>query len=136
MPWSGGTNPRCFGILEAVPLLQGAAAALQALQRAFRSPHLQRAVGEPENRKEGQEYTDAVGRLTETVNRRLPQLRYAPAERAGVRRAARWPWDGTARSRASSAGCSKAKMEERRQFGFRVRPNYGQVLGYIAATST
>ena len=40
-------------------------------------------------RKEGEEYTDAVGRLTDTVNRRLPQLRYAPAERAGVRRAAR-----------------------------------------------
>ena len=40
-------------------------------------------------RKEGEEYTDAVGRLTETVNRRIPQLRYAPAERAGVRRAAR-----------------------------------------------
>ena len=39
-------------------------------------------------RKEGEEYADAVGRLTETVNRRLPQLRYAPAERAGVRRAA------------------------------------------------
>ena len=39
-------------------------------------------------RKEGEEYTDAVGRLTDTVNRRLPQLRYAPAERAGVRRAA------------------------------------------------
>ncbi|CAE7568232.1 FV3-083R, partial [Symbiodinium pilosum] len=37
-------------------------------------------------RKEGEEYTDAVGRLTDTVNRRLPQLRYAPAERAGVRR--------------------------------------------------
>ena len=40
-------------------------------------------------RKEGQEYTDSVGRLTDTVNRRLPQLRYAQAERAGVRRAAR-----------------------------------------------
>ena len=40
-------------------------------------------------RKEGEEYTDAVGRLTDTVNRRLPQLRYALAERAGVRRAAR-----------------------------------------------
>ena len=36
-------------------------------------------------RKEGEEYSDAVGRLTDTVNRRLPQLRYAPAERAGVR---------------------------------------------------
>ena len=33
-------------------------------------------------RKEGEEYTDAVGRLTDTVNRRLPQLRYAPARRA------------------------------------------------------
>ena len=40
-------------------------------------------------RKEGEEYTDAVGRLTDTVNRRLPQLRYGSAERAGVRRAAR-----------------------------------------------
>ena len=27
-------------------------------------------------RKEGEEHTDAVGRLTDTVNRRLPQLRY------------------------------------------------------------
>ena len=40
-------------------------------------------------RTEGEEYTDAVGRLTDTVNRRLPQLRYASAERAGVRCAAR-----------------------------------------------
>ena len=83
-------------------------------------------------RKEGEEYTDAVGRLTDTVNRRLPQLRYAPAERAGVRRAARdVARDGTLRSRQSWAACSKESMEERRQYGFRVRPNYGQVLGYI-----
>ena len=68
-------------------------------------------------RKEGEEYTDAVGRLTDTVNRRLPQLRYAP--------------DGTLRSRESWAACSKESMEERRQYGFRVRPNYGQVLGYF-----
>ena len=44
---------------------------------------------ERRTRKEGEEYTDAVGRLTEAVNRRVPQLRYAPAERAGVRRMAR-----------------------------------------------
>ena len=47
-----------------------------------------------------------MGRLTDTVNRRLPQLRYAPAERAGVRRAAR-PRDGTPRSRASWAASCK-----------------------------
>ncbi|CAE7939496.1 FV3-083R, partial [Symbiodinium sp. KB8] len=35
-------------------------------------------------RKEGEEYTDTVGRLTDAVNRRVPQLRYAPAARAGV----------------------------------------------------
>ena len=81
-------------------------------------------------RKEGEEYTDAVGRLTDTVNRRLPQLRYAPARRA-PRREGTWPRDGTLRSRESWAACSKESMEERRQYGFRVRPNYGQVLGYI-----
>ncbi|CAE7847859.1 unnamed protein product, partial [Symbiodinium necroappetens] len=40
-------------------------------------------------RKEGEEYTDTVGRLTDAVNRRVPQLRFAPAARAGVQRAGR-----------------------------------------------
>ncbi|CAE7819707.1 FV3-083R, partial [Symbiodinium sp. KB8] len=66
-------------------------------------------------RKEGEEYTDAVGRLTETVNRRIPQLRYAPAERAGVRRAAR------------DVAAGRNTQES---FGG-VRPDFGQVLGYI-----
>ena len=34
-------------------------------------------------------YADELGRMTEAVNRRIPQLRYAPAERAGVHRMAR-----------------------------------------------
>ena len=40
-------------------------------------------------RQEGETYADELGRMTEAVNRRIPQLRYAPAERAGVRRMAR-----------------------------------------------
>ncbi|CAE7495226.1 unnamed protein product, partial [Symbiodinium sp. CCMP2456] len=36
-------------------------------------------------RQEGESYADELGRMTEAVNRRIPQLRYAPAERAGVR---------------------------------------------------
>ena len=39
--------------------------------------------------QEGESYTDELGRMTEAVNRRIPQLRYAPAERAGVHRMAR-----------------------------------------------
>ena len=39
--------------------------------------------------QDGQAYTDELGRMTEAVNRRIPQLRYAPAERAGVHRMAR-----------------------------------------------
>ena len=40
-------------------------------------------------RQEGESYADDLGRMTEAVNRRIPQLRYAPAERAGVHRMAR-----------------------------------------------
>ena len=39
--------------------------------------------------QEGETYADELGRMTEAVNRPIPQLRYAPAERAGVQRAAR-----------------------------------------------
>ena len=40
-------------------------------------------------RQEGESYADELGRMTEAVNRRIPQLRYAPAERAGIQRMAR-----------------------------------------------
>ena len=40
-------------------------------------------------RQEGESYADELGRMTEAVHRRIPQLRYAPAERAGVQRMAR-----------------------------------------------
>ena len=40
-------------------------------------------------RQEGETYADELGRMTEAVNRRIPQLRFAPAERAGVHRMAR-----------------------------------------------
>ena len=40
-------------------------------------------------RQEGESYADELGRMTEAVNRRIPQLRYGPAERAGVQRMAR-----------------------------------------------
>ena len=36
--------------------------------------------------QEGATYADELGRMTEAVNRRIPQLRYAPAERQGVHR--------------------------------------------------
>ena len=39
--------------------------------------------------QEGESYVDEIGRMTEAVNRRIPQLRYAPAERQGVQRMAR-----------------------------------------------
>ena len=39
--------------------------------------------------QEGETYADEIGRMTEAVNRRIPQLRYAPAERQGVHRMAR-----------------------------------------------
>ena len=40
-------------------------------------------------RQQGETYADELGRMTDAVNRRIPQLRYAPAERAGVQRTAR-----------------------------------------------
>ena len=39
--------------------------------------------------QDGQTYADELGRMTEAVNRRIPQLRFAPAERVGVHRMAR-----------------------------------------------
>ena len=65
-------------------------------------------------RQEGETYADELSRTTEAVNRRIPQLRYAPAERAGVHRIS-----------------FSVKMEECRSNGFRVKPSFGQVLGYI-----
>ena len=38
-------------------------------------------------KQEGEEYADAMGRVTEAVNRRVPQLRWAGAERRQVLRA-------------------------------------------------
>ena len=38
-------------------------------------------------KQQGEEYLDAMGRMAETVNRRVPQLRWAGAERAQVVRA-------------------------------------------------
>ena len=40
-------------------------------------------------RQEGEAYADELGRMTEAVNRRIPQRRYAPAERQGIQRMAR-----------------------------------------------
>ena len=40
-------------------------------------------------KQQGEEYLDAVGRMAETVNQRVPQLRWAGAERAQVQRASR-----------------------------------------------
>ena len=39
-------------------------------------------------KRQGEEYADAMGRMAETVNRRIPQLRWAGAERRQVLRAA------------------------------------------------
>ena len=39
-------------------------------------------------KRRGEEYADAMGRMTEAVNRRAPQLRWAGAERRQVLRAA------------------------------------------------
>ena len=39
-------------------------------------------------KQEGEEYADAMGRMAEAVNRRVPQLRWAGAERRQVLRAA------------------------------------------------
>ena len=76
--------------------------------------------------QEGETYAD---RMTEAVNRRIPQLRYAPAERQGVHRMARDVAAG--RNSSDSQVFGGLKMEERRRGGFRVKPSFGQVLGYI-----
>ena len=52
-------------------------------------------------RQEGEAYADELGRMTDVVNRRIPQLRWSPAERAGVRRVAR---DVTAGRNTSDSG--------------------------------
>ena len=39
-------------------------------------------------KRRGEEYADAMGRMTEAVNRKVPQLRWAGAERRQVLRAA------------------------------------------------
>ena len=52
-------------------------------------------------RQEGEAYADELGRMTDVVNRRIPQLRWSPAERAGVRRMAR---DVTAGRNTSDSG--------------------------------
>ena len=39
-------------------------------------------------KRQGEEYADAMGRMAEAVNRRVPQLRWAGAERRQVLRAA------------------------------------------------
>ena len=66
-----------------VPQLQLAAAAAEALPRAFNN-----WPGERRQAQEGQRRLDDVSRLTEAVHRQVPQLRYARAERRGVERAA------------------------------------------------
>ena len=69
-------------------------------------------------RKEGEEYTDTVGRLTDAVNRRVPHLRLAPRRGPACSGPPETSRRGaTLRSRAPLAGCSKTKMEERRQYG-------------------
>ena len=87
-------------------------------------------------RQEGETYADELSRTTEAVNRRIPQLRYAPAEHAGVHRMAREVDAGrnTSDSQVYGVLCDisfSVKMEERRSNGFRVKPSFGQVLGYI-----
>ena len=44
-------------------------------------------IANPRLKQEGEEYADAMGRVTEAVNRRVPQLRWAGAERRQVLRA-------------------------------------------------
>ena len=68
MPWSGGTSPRCSGASgSSIPATGRSRCSASATTSFWRTG----------------------GRLTETVNRRLPPLRYAPAEWSGIHRVAR-----------------------------------------------
>ena len=67
-------------IQQDVPILQLEPSSPQAFNEWLSNRRL---------RQEGETYADELGRMTEAVNRRIPQLRYAPAERAGVHRMAR-----------------------------------------------
>ena len=69
-----------------VPQLQLAAAAAEALPRTGGGAGLQQ-LGERTQAQEGQRHLDDVSRLTEAAHRQVPQLRYARAERRGVRKA-------------------------------------------------
>ena len=55
-------------------------------------------------RQEGESYADEIGRMTEAVNRRIPQLRYAPAEpRAYIEWRGTWSREET----VATARCSE-----------------------------
>ena len=79
-------------------------------------------------------YADELGRMTEAVNRRIPQLRYAPAERAGVQRMAR----DVAAGRNTSESCMAALLEMKLSLQLAKRegtwllwsPEAGLPLGY------
>ena len=73
-------------------------------------------------RQEGETYADELGRMTEAVNRRIPQLRYAPAERAGVHRMARDVAAG--RNTSTDGGAQKQRLPRQAQLwsGLRVHP--------------
>ena len=83
-------------------------------------------------KQEGEAYADPMGRLTEAVNHRVPQLRWAGAERRQTLRAG----DQLVRNTRESGVVpgfvpSKKPMEEQRVMGFRRRPDYGEVLAFI-----
>ena len=108
-------------------------------------------------KREGEEYADAMGRLTKAVNRRVPQLCWAPAERAQVLRAGDQLVRNTSESgvvrgyvpppRRQRTACPaaatrqiaawsvvhKKMLQEQRVNGFRKRLQYAEVARYIEA---
>ena len=71
-------------------------------------------------KRQGEEYADAMGRMAETVNRRIPSSG-GPARSGGK----------CSEPRSSWPRASRQNMEEQRAFGFRVRPRFSEVLEYI-----
>ena len=69
------------------PLSPGGGAQFSGKGTTQATPPLQKWLADRRLKQEGEEYADAMGRVTEAVNRRVPQLRWAGAERQQVLRA-------------------------------------------------
>ena len=82
-------NHDASGATQRAPDAEAVPETLSVLQSESSARALNEWLANRRLQQEGETYADEIGRMTEAVNRRVPQLRYAPAERQGVHRMAR-----------------------------------------------